>query len=266
MKEKMSELVKTDGIKSLGKALDILICVGESSEGVGVTEISHKLDINKATVSKVLSTLAARRFVRKDAQTRRYRLGYRLVELGMRLIESIDLRATAYPHLKALERTVNEVINLAVCHNGEIIYVDKFEGTKSLRLHSRIGGRASLTCTSVGKVLMAFLPEPERRDLREAHPGVERRTVHSVSTWEEFAAQCEEIRRDGYALDREENVEGIVCVGAPVFDYSRKVVGAVSVSCPTVRCGQSRLMELKDRLLEACTRISADCGYYPVEL
>ena len=154
-----------EGVKSLGKALNILECVADGPDGAGVSEVSARLGINKASVSKMLSTLAAHRFVRKDPQTRRYRLGYRLVELSAHLIESIDLRAEARPHLKALEHTINEVINLAVYHNGEVIYVDKFEGTKSLRLHSRIGGRASLTCTSVGKVLLAFLPEPERRYL-----------------------------------------------------------------------------------------------------
>jgi len=66
-------------------------------------------------------------------------------------------------------------------------------------------------------------------------------------------------------LRLEENMEGVVCVGAPIFDYSGKVVGAVSVSCPTVRGDMTRLLELKDRLLEACTRISADCGYYAAE-
>ena len=91
------------------------------------------------------------------------------------------------------------------------------------------------------------------------------RTRLSATTWEELAGQFDEIRKKGYALDLEENVEGIVCVGAPIFDYSGRVVGAVSVSCPTVRGDMTRLLELKDRLLEACTRISADCGYYVAE-
>ena len=111
---------------------------------------------------------------------------------------------------------------------------------------------------------MAFLPESERRCLKELNP-LEQRTPHSITSWEAFEKQCEEIRRCGYALDLEENVEGIVCVGAPIFDYTKKVVGAVSVSCPTVRCEMPRLMELKDRLLETCTKISAECGYYAAE-
>lgn len=249
-----------DGIKSLGKALDILSCVGENNDGASVTEVSDKLSINKATVSKMLSTMASHCFVRKDIHTRRYRLGYRLIELGSRLIDSIDIRTAAYPYLKALEKQVDEVINLAVYDDGEIIYVDKFEGNKSLRLHSLVGSRADLTCTSVGKVLMAFLPEQEQLFLRETHK-LKRRTPRSVSTWTEFEEQCEKVRRQGYALDVEENNEGIMCAGVPVFDYSKNIIGAVSISCPTVRCSIEHLMELKDILVDTCGKISAECGY-----
>lgn len=255
-----NDVVSGTSIKSLAKALEILSCVGETPDGAGVSDISARLGINKATVSKMLSTMAARRFVRKDIRTRRYRLGYRLAELGMQVIESIDLRAEAYPYLKALEKSVNEVINLAVYHNGEVIYVDKFEGTNSLRLHSRVGGRASLTCTSVGKVLMAFLPEQDRRSIIAASPAPERRTKNSIQTWKEFDVQLSEIRRNGCAFDLEENVEGIMCVGAPIFDYSERAVGAVSISCPTARCSRERLIELKDRLVETCLKISESCG------
>lgn len=252
--------ISTDGIKSLGKALDILSCVGESYDGASVTEVSEKLHINKATVSKMLSTMASRCFVRKDIHTRRYRLGYRLIELGSRLMEAIDIRTEAYPYLKELEKRVNEVINLAVYDNGEIIYVDKFEGNRSLRLHSFVGSRADLTCTSVGKVLMAFLPEQEQRYMRETHK-LQHRTQRSVATWHEFDEQCKIVRNQGYALDIEENNEGILCAGAPIFNYFGNIIGAASVSCPTVRCSMERLMELKDMLVDACGKISAECGY-----
>ncbi|MBR1417803.1 MAG: IclR family transcriptional regulator [Synergistaceae bacterium] len=251
----------SDGIKSLGKALDILTCVGETYEGVSVTEVSDKLNINKATVSKMLSTMASRNFVRKDIHTRRYRLGYRLIELGSKLIEATDIRTEAYPYLKALEKQVNEVINLAVYDNGEIIYVDKFEGSRPLRLHSSVGGRADLTCTSVGKVLMAFLPEQDQAYLKDTHKKIEQRTAKSIKTWQEFARQCAKVREQGYALDIEESSEGIMCVGAPVFDYSGNIAGAVSISCPTVRCSIEHLIELKDILIETCGKISAECGY-----
>ncbi len=251
-------------IKSVYKALDILNCVGEYPDGIGVKELSERLGINKATISKMLSTMASQNYVRKDEETRKYRLGYRFVELSSRLIESIDIRTEARRFLKVLERKTNEVINLAIYRNGEVIYIDKFEGTKSLRMHSRIGGRASFTYTSVGKAALAFLPDSEREYLLE-NLVLEPRTRHSIVDKTTFIKQLKEVRLQGYALDLEENEEGIVCVGAPIFDFSRRVVAAVSISGPTVRTSMGRLLELKDDLLETCTQISAACGYFAAE-
>lgn len=264
MEGKVLEERRDGGVKSVHKALEILNRVAEYSDGVGVKELSERLAINKATVSKMLSTMARHGYVRKDEETRKYRLGYRLVELSSRIIESIDIRTEARPFLKALERKINEVINFAIYRNGEVIYIDKFEGTKSLRMHSRIGGRASFAYTSVGKAVLAFLPESERKYLLETL-SLEPRTSHSIVDGETFAKQQREIRRQGYALDLEENEEGIVCVGAPVFDFSGRVVAAASISCPTVRTNMGRLMDLKDDLVEACAHISSSCGYRGTE-
>lgn len=256
---RLSEERTDNSIKSVCKALIILGCVGDHTDGISVKDLSGQLSINKGTVSKMLATLAAQNYVRRDEETRRYHLGYKLVELSSRLIESIDMRAEARPYLKALERRVNEVINLAIYKNGEVIYIDKFEGTKSLRMHSRIGGRASFTYTSVGKAVLAFLPESERRYLME-NLTLEPRTSRSIVDKEKFKEQLEEVRSKGYALDLEENEEGIVCVGVPVFDFSRRAIGAVSISCPTVRTDMQRLLLLKDALVEASIQISAACG------
>ena len=260
MEEELFEARRDNGVKSVHKALEILNRVAEYSDGVGVKELSERLAINKATVSKMLSTMAQHGYVRKDEETRKYRLGYRLVELSSRIIESIDIRMEARPFLKALERKINEVINLAIYRNGEVIYIDKFEGTKSLRMHSRIGGRASFTYTSVGKAVLAFLPGSERQYLMETLP-LEPRTRRSIVDRDAFEKQQREILKQGYALDLEENEEGIVCVGSPIFDFSGRVVAAASISCPTVRTNMKRLMNLKDDLVEACARISASCGY-----
>ncbi len=257
--ENGTERTEESAIRSVGKALSILDRVGEYADGVSVGELSERLAINKATVSKMLSTLAGFGYVRKDEETRKYRLGYRLVELSSRLIESIDIRTEARPFLKALERRLNEVVNLAIYRNGEVIYIDKFEGTKSLRMHSRIGGRASFTYTSVGKAVLAFLPDSEREYLMEALV-LEPRTRHSIVDKNVLLKQLKETRVRGYAFDLEENEEGIVCVGAPIFDFSRRVVAAVSISCPTVRTGMEHLRVLGEDLVETCARISEACG------
>lgn len=247
-------------IKSVHTALQLLDLVGRMRGGARVKDLSEKTGINKASISKMLSTLAMHGYVRRDPSSRQYFLGYKLIELSTRLIESIDIRQAARPALEALEATTNEVINLATYHNGDLIYIDKYEGTKSLRMHSKIGGRAGWTYTSVGKIVYACLPEQEQAYILDSL-SFEPRTPESITSRTQFLAQAAEAKKLGYALDLEENELGIVCVGAAVFDYSGKVVGGVSVSSPTVRSNEERLIELAALLVKACRNISAALGY-----
>ncbi len=246
-------------VKSVRTALTLLDLVGAARGGARVTDLAAMSGIGKASVSKMLSTLAAEGYVRRDPVSRTYFLGYKLVELSTTLIEGIDIRRAARPALEVLETAVNEVINLATYHNGDLIYIDKYEGTKSLRMHSIIGGRAGWTYTSVGKAVFAFLPAQEQAYILDSLSFAPR-TKASITDREVYLGEVREARRLGYALDLEENVEGIVCVGAPVFDYSGKVVGGVSISIPTVRGDKKYLHDLAVLLLEACGEISLALG------
>jgi DNA-binding IclR family transcriptional regulator len=246
-------------VKSVRTALILLGLVGAARGGARVTDLAEKSGIGKASVSKMLSTLAAEGYVRRDPVSRTYFLGYKLLELSTTLIEGIDIRRVARPALEALESAVNEVINLATYHNGDLIYIDKYEGTKSLRMHSVIGGRAGWTYTSVGKAVFAFLPAQEQAYILDSLSFAPR-TPASITSRAAYLAETRDAGRLGYALDLEENVEGIVCVGAPVFDYSGKVVGGVSISTPTVRSDRKRLEELAALLVKSCGEISRALG------
>jgi DNA-binding IclR family transcriptional regulator len=234
--------------------------VGQARSGARIKDRAALSGINPASVSKMLSTLAAQGFARKDKATRRYLLGYKLIELSTRLIESMDIRATARPVLESLEAATDEVINLAAYHIGDLIYIDKYEGTRSLRMHSKIGGRANWTNTAVGKAVFANLPEHEQAYILETLTFA-RKTPASITSRDVFLAQVAEVTERGYAVDLEENEEGIVCVGAAVLDYSEKAVGAVSISWPVVRGGLNRLDELQVLLKKACKEISRGMGY-----
>lgn len=247
-------------VKSLRSALQLLELVGKERNGARVKDLAARSGINTASVSKMLSTLAAQGFVRKDDATRRYSLGYKLIELSTCLIESLDIRTAARPVLEELEAATNEVINLATYHIGDLVYIDKYEGTKSLRMHSKIGGRAGWVNTAVGKAVFANLPQHEKAFLLDGFDFTPK-TPASITSKEEYLAQISEVVEKGYALDVEENVLGIICVGAAVMDYSGKAVGAVSISWPVVRGGLERLHALQEPLCNACREISRTMGY-----
>lgn len=247
-------------VKSLQSALRLLDLVGRARGGARVKDLAALSGVNPSSVSKMLSTLAAQGFVRRDDATRRYLLGYKLIELSTNLIESMDIRATARPVLETLEAATDEVINLAAYHMGDLIYIDKYEGTRSLRMHSKIGGRAGWANTAVGKAVFANLPEHEQAYLMENISFIQK-TPASITSREMFLAEIADVAARGYAVDLEENEEGIVCVGAAVLDYSEKAVGAVSISWPVVRGGLARLDELRVLVQKACKEISRGMGY-----
>lgn len=247
-------------VKSVDRALNIITLVSTRKEGMGVTELASLLDLNKSTIFRLLATLVEHGFIEQDPETKRYRLGYKYLELSSMLLESIDLRTQAKPFLKELESYTNEVIHLVVYDQGEVIYIEKLEGNETLRTHSQVGRRAPMHCTSVGKVILAHLPHDEMLKIIEKH-GLLRHTEQTISDKEAFLHELNEIKKQGYGTEFEENEPGITCIAAPIFDNSKNITAAVSISGPSIRMTDERLSELKPILMDIGNKISKRLGY-----
>lgn len=247
-------------VKSVSRALDIIQLVSLKKGGLGVTEISKQIDINKSSVYRILSTLAQYGYIEQDESTGRYKLGYKFLEISSKLLDSIDLRAEARPFLQELENETNEVIHLVVYDQGEVVYIEKLEGTETLRMHSKVGKRAPMHCTSVGKAILAYQPTVIVQEIidRKGLP------IHTDKTITEKNVLFEElirVKKAGYALDLEENESGITCIAVPIFDHLGKVVAAVSISGPSIRMTEERLEQLKQKMVNVGLRISSRLGY-----
>jgi IclR family KDG regulon transcriptional repressor len=247
-------------VKSVSRALDIIHLVSTKKEGLGVTEIANQIDINKSSVYRILSTLVQYGYIEQDQETSRYKLGYKFLEISSKLLESIDLRKEAKPYLQELEKETNEVIHLVVYDQGEVIYIEKLEGTETLRMHSKVGKRAPMHCTAVGKAILAHLPFNVVLDILE-RKGMSRHTDKTITDKDEFLKELAQVKQKGYALDLEENEYGIRCIAVPIFDHVGKVIAAVSVSGPTIRMTDERIEQLQARMLQIGKHISARLGY-----
>jgi IclR family transcriptional regulator, KDG regulon repressor len=247
-------------VKSVSRALDIINIVSLKKDGLGVTEIAKQMDINKSSVYRILSTLARYGYIEQDEETGRYKLGYKFLEVSSKLLESIDLRAEAKPYLRELENDTNEVIHLVVYDQGEVVYIEKLEGTETLRMHSKVGKRAPMHCTSVGKAILAHLPSSVVLDILE-RKGMPMHTDKTITDWDVFLQELIQVKQKGYALDLEENEYGIRCIAVPIFDHLGKVIAAVSVSGPTIRMTDERIEQLQTRMLQIGKQISARLGY-----
>ncbi|MEH6993941.1 IclR family transcriptional regulator [Neobacillus drentensis] len=247
-------------VKSVSRALDIIALVGMKKGGLGVTEIANQIDINKSSVFRTLSTLVQYGYIEQDVETGKYKLGYKFLDISSKLLESIDIRSEAKPFLKELENKTNEVIHLVVYDQAEVVYIEKLEGTETLRTHSKVGKRAPMHCTSVGKAILAHLPENDVLSILDGK-GMPYHTDHTITSIEAILQELKQIRQRGYALDLEENEYGITCIAAPVFDHLGKVVAAVSISGPTTRMTKDRLTHLGPIMIQTSHQLSARLGH-----
>jgi IclR family transcriptional regulator, KDG regulon repressor len=247
-------------VKSVSRALDIIDIVSLEKDGLGVTEIAKQMDINKSSVYRILSTLVRYGYMEQDEETSRYKLGYKFLEMSSKLLESIDLRKEVKPYLQELEKETNEVIHLVVYDQGEVIYIEKLEGTETLRMHSKVGKRAPMHCTAVGKAILAHLPSNVVLDILE-RKGMPRHTDKTITDQDEFLKELAQVKQKGYALDLEENEYGIRCIAVPIFDHVGRVIAAVSVSGPTIRMTDERIEQLQARMLQIGKQISERLGY-----
>ncbi|USK72119.1 IclR family transcriptional regulator [Peribacillus asahii] len=247
-------------VKSVSRALDIIAILGTKQQGLGVTEIANQMDINKSSVYRILSTLVQYGYVEQNQETDRYKLGYKFLEISSKLLESIDLRTEARPFLKELEEETTEVIHLVVYDQGEVVYIEKLEGNQLLRMHSKVGKRAPMHCTSVGKAILAHLPIQVVLNILD-QKGMPVHTDKTITNQEEFLQELSKVREVGFALDLEENESGITCIAVPIFDHLGNIIAAISISGPTIRMTDERLEQLSQRMIQVGKQISARLGY-----
>jgi len=214
----------------------------------------------KSTVHRVLNTLVHLGYVEQDRHTEKYKLGYKWLAVSSRLLSNLDIRKVAYPYLQELADHTGEVIHLVVLDGHEVVYIEKVEGTQTIRMHSQIGKRVPVHCTGVGKAILAYLPPAT---LKKVLSGCEwlAHTPHTLTTEDELLEHLKKVRELGYAFDLEENELGISCAAAPIWDYTGKVAASISVSGPTTRMQKERLEETAKLVREYGQKISVSLGY-----
>jgi IclR family transcriptional regulator, KDG regulon repressor len=241
------------------KALDVLECLAFSGQPLSAPEVAERCGLTRPTTYRLISTLAARGYV-ASGQDGRYRLGTKMLSLSKRLIENAQLPQLARSDLEALSQEAGESVHLGVLEDTEVLYVDKVESVSAARMYSMVGTRNPLHSTSLGKAILAFLPESERAMLLGRIAYTER-TSNTITDRDQLERHLELVRAQGFAVDDVENEEGIRCVGVPILGNAGLPIAAVSVSGPTVRMTSDRVRELAPALLDAGRRISEKFGF-----
>ena len=200
-------------------------------------------------------------YVRKDSDSNKYRLTFKLFEISGRVVAGIDTVSVAKPYLERLRNETNEAIHLVVRDGIDIVYVHKVEANNSsIHMFSRIGMRRPMYCTAVGKSILATMSDGHIKRIWDKSD-IKQYTQHTIIRLENLYQELEQVRRLGYALDNEENELGVRCIGTAVLDYSGRAAAALSISAPLMRMTDQRIEELAQYILKAREDISSELGY-----
>ncbi len=248
-------------IQAVSHALDLLEQFHDDTDELGVTELSKRLKLHKNNVFRLLATLESRGYIEQNRVTENYRLGLKTLELGQTFIKQMGLLRQSKPVIEDLVKICNETTYIAVLKDFHIIYLDSVETSKTVRVVPRIGSRLPAYCTAAGKAQIAFMSS-EEIDLYLPEQELPVHTPNTIANRDELKKQLALIAEQGYAIDDEEHDEGVRCVGAPIRDYTRRIIGAISISGPSMRFPDERIKkELIPLVLQAAEEISAKLGY-----
>ncbi|RAK12580.1 IclR family transcriptional regulator [Halanaerobium saccharolyticum] len=241
-------------VQSLLRAIDILNLVSQSKEGLNVTQISEALNLHKSTVYRLLNTLQYKNYVKKD-KYKNYKTGKKIIELGNKALNDIDLRNEAKPYLMELGNITKETVHLGIIEDYEIVYIDKVESSHTIRMHSSIGKGNPLYCTGVGKALLAFSSDKYIEDFIKNNE-LKRFTPNTITEKSELRDHLKKIQKQGYAVDNMEHEDNIRCVATPIFDHKKNVIAAISISGPVQRITLEKVKEYAELAIEFSQKIS----------
>jgi IclR family acetate operon transcriptional repressor len=241
--------------------LILLRYVVDHPEGLSIREAAREFGYSPASVQKLINALKMQGYVVQSQSSERYHLGPEAVQLGLAALSRLEVRRVARPHLEALCEETGETIFLAIAHDDHVIYVDKVVSKQLVRVDAPLGVNRPYNCTSVGKVLLARMPDEQVEQLA-ARGAFERRTEHSIVELDSLQAELERVRAQGWAQDREEYAHGSGCIAAPVLDHEGQVVAALTVSGPAARLHKERDRHVEEVKATALC-ISEKMGYRP---
>ncbi|XVH33420.1 IclR family transcriptional regulator (plasmid) [Haloferacaceae archaeon DSL9] len=245
-------------VRTVEKSFAIIQALKEL-DGAGVTEIADTLGFGKSTVHNHLSTLEEHEYVVKEGDT--YRLSLRFLELGGYTRNRMEFYKTAKPEIRRLAEETGELANMATYEYGRCVYLYRSKGSDAVDLDTYAGFPIAMHNTALGKSILAHLPDSEVHEILDVR-GMEATTEHTITDRDELFAELQEIRERGYAFDREERLNGLRCVAAPIKHSEGRIWGSISVASPTRRMRDERFEnEIPELVLGAANVIEINLTY-----
>ena len=248
-------------LKTLLRGLDILPLYTRETPALTLTEITKATQLNKTTVYRILTTLESAGYLVRDADTKRYRPGLKVLQLGFASISSLEVRQVARQYLELLSRQVGETASLSVLDGPDVIYVDRVRNQGIVGVVLGIGSRLPAHCASMGKAMLAHLPSSEL-DAYLDSALLEPCTANSLRDRKALEDELFLVRSRGFATNDEELEMGLRAVAAPIWNNNKCVIAAVNITGSTNSISQERLIgDLAEAVRQTAVQISRDLGY-----
>ncbi len=248
-------------LKVAHRTLELLeyIC-NSDGRAFTVKELSTTFGLNKTSIFRMLRVLTSRGYLQQEEKAGCYSLGLKLLELSARVSGKIGLLEAALQHLERLSVELKETVNLAVMRDCEVVYIHKIESPHFLRTDLRVGSAMPAYCCAPGRAMLAWYPPDRLASVCHFLAG-EAAAAPALPSYSRLLEDLGHIRHNGYAIDYEESIPGIVCIAAPILDATGKPPAAISVAGPSLRLHEKMVHEVGTRIRDCAARISRRMGY-----
>lgn len=237
--------------------LSLLEALAAAKAPSGVTELARSLALTKSNVHRLLRTLENHGYVRNVANSGRYEATLRLWELGIAILDRLDVKRVAISHMEDLARISGETVHLSILDGIEVVYIGKVDSPRPIRAYSKVGGRAPAYCVATGKALLAHAPLAIRE---QALKHLVRHTSATMTSPTQMRSHLAQIVSAGYALNQGEWREGVCGAGAPIRDATGEVIAAIGISGPVDRLKPRTLRRLASDVVRVAASVSAALG------
>ena len=255
----LEESVKSGAVQSVDRALLLLEALGEDEEGYRLTDLAIRTGLSPSTAHRLLTTLEKRRFVAFDQSDNMWHVGRQAFAIGAAFVRRRNFVAPALPFLRSLRDLTHETANLGIVDDGEVIVLTQVESREIMRAITRVGGRAPMAASGIGKAILATYADEDVVAVIQRH-GMKRLTPKSIARAGELRDALERVRRDGYAVDDEEFLIGLRCVAAVVYNDQGEALAGVSVSGLASRVPRERIPELGRLVRETAREMTLALG------
>lgn len=248
-------------VQSAERIFQVMEMLADNGE-MGLMEISAALDLHKSTVHRLLMSLIYMGYAKQSESTQKYMLTYKIVNMSGKILQRMDILQVAEPYMQRLSDLSGEAVHLVKREGNDILYIYKTEAkVGTIRMVSHVGMIHPMYCSGVGKAIMATLPDEEVKQIWNESI-IEKKTEKTITDFSEMQRVLEEVKKNGYALDDEENEKGVRCIAACLRGYKKEVKYAFSISGPTSRMTRERVKELSVDVRRVQEELSRELGYY----